>query len=238
MRIAFYVTGLNCSGCVANAQALLAAIPGATSAHISLYTGKTLIESSRPIPRSEIDEVLATTPRYRAVLTPWPQLAYLGKRKLRKFAPLLVMFGIVALIAVAVMRITGAHGFSEGMRVVMASYFIAFGALKVANVRAFARSYGIYDPIASRIPAYGYAYPFIEWALATAYFSSWHLALANGVTALLMSQKAYSVYKTLQKKESMPQCACLGGFFTIPISYVTLFEDSVMAAMAFASLSL
>jgi hypothetical protein len=28
------------------------------------------------------------------------------------------------------------------------------------------------------------------------------------------------------------QCACMGGFFSIPITWVTFYEDALMAAMA------
>jgi phage shock protein PspC (stress-responsive transcriptional regulator) len=43
------------------------------------------------------------------------------------------------------------------------------------------------------------------------------------------------VISALKSKRTIV-CACLGGFFNLPMSYVTLFENLTMIAMAFIML--
>jgi len=52
---------------------------------------------------------------------------------------------------------------------------------------------------------------------------------------LLMLEKAESVYTKLQEPEVVT-CACLGGWFRIPVTRVTLGEDILMALMALTML--
>jgi hypothetical protein len=117
----------------------------------------------------------------------------------------------------------------------MGAYFVLFGLLKLANLRTFAAAYARYDFFAMRSRWYAYAYPFLELGLGYMFLFGINHRVANAVTLVLMTEKALSVAESL-RKGSAPQCACLGGFFSLPISKVTLFEDVLMAVMAFVTL--
>ena len=93
----------------------------------------------------------------------------------------------------------------------------------------------MYDLISQRFYFYGYIYPFLELALGFAYLFEWYLFAVNIITFLLMLISAIGVFKELAKGKHIA-CACLGAVFKVPMTYVTLAEDLIMAAMAFIML--
>lgn len=118
-----------------------------------------------------------------------------------------------------------------GMQDFMASFFIIFSLFKIINLKAFAQAYSMYDCIAKRFFFYGYLYPFIEMALGIAYATNSYPIMTNIITVVLMLISSIGVALELKKKETIP-CACLGLVFKVPMTYVTLLEDLLMAGMA------
>ncbi len=130
----------------------------------------------------------------------------------------------------------GPFGPVSWMRAFMASFFITFAGFKFIDLRGFAASFVNYDLIASRIPAYGLLYPFLEAGLGIGYL----LApgdLLNAATLVLMSIGALGVLKQLRSGRRI-RCACLGTYIKLPLSTISLTEDLVMGAMALAALLL
>lgn len=150
------------------------------------------------------------------------------------FIPLIVIFSIIALITLAHQLYYG-WNFMECMRIIMAAFFLIFGFFKVINLAGFAKAYHMYDLIAQRFYAYGYIYPFLELSLGTAYLLQWRPLEVNVFTLILMLVSAAGVFNELRKGKTVV-CACLGAVFKIPMTYVTLAEDLIMAVMALAML--
>jgi len=113
----------------------------------------------------------------------------------------------------------------------MAGFFIIFSLFKIINIKGFAEAYSMYDIIAKRFFMYGYLYPFIELGLGIAYLMQWFPLAINILTVILMLISSIGVAQELMKKRVIP-CACLGVVFKIPMTYVTLLEDLLMAVMA------
>jgi hypothetical protein len=158
-------------------------------------------------------------------------------RKVSDFFPLAIVFAVVLLATYLTHVLLSVVTFMDMMRLFMGYFFLIFGAFKVVRLRAFADAYSVYDLIAMRSRAYGYIYPFIELGLALFFLSGRFLLAANVVTLVIMLIGVLGVYLKLQKKEEIP-CACLGVVFKIPMTYVTLFEDLLMAGMAASMLFL
>ena len=59
----------------------------------------------------------------------------------------------------------------------------------------------------------------------------YRLLLVSWITLVLMAVGAAGVARALAQKRQIP-CACLGVVFKIPMTWVTLVEDLVMAVMA------
>lgn len=155
--------------------------------------------------------------------------------QLKNFLPLIVTISII--IAITFVH-QWHYGFNihEAMRIFMASFFLIFGAFKIMNLAGFAKAYSVYDIIAQRFYFYGYVYPFLELGLGFAYLYNYKPYTTNVFTLILMLVSALGVFNELAKgKEIM--CACLGVVFKIPMTYVTLVEDLLMAVMAFIMLS-
>ncbi len=106
-----------------------------------------------------------------------------------------------------------------------------FGFFKIINLKALAKAYAEYDIISKKFFWYGYLYPFLEFGLGVAYFINFMPILINIFTVLLMLMSACGIFIELHKGRQIT-CACLGMVFKIPMTYVTLVEDLLMAAMA------
>ncbi len=155
--------------------------------------------------------------------------------KLSDFLPLIV-------IAVVVLALTLTRSFVMDdwairflMRNFMAFFFLIFGSFKVMNLHGFAKAYQEYDLLAKQSLAYAYAYPFIELGLGLAYLFNVMPVLTNVITFFVMAISALGVFNELRKGKQIV-CACLGVVFKIPMTYVTLTEDLLMAGMALAML--
>lgn len=121
------------------------------------------------------------------------------------------------------------------MRHFMAGFFLVFSFFKLLDLPAFAAAFSNYDVIASRCPAYGYVYPFLELALGVFYLVNWQLRFVNLATVVLMAIGTVGVVHTLMEKKKV-RCACLGAALNLPVATVTLIEDAGMGLMALAML--
>ena len=148
-------------------------------------------------------------------------------------------------LALILLYLLGAVGLAEAaspafdamraMNRFMAGFFLVFSFFKLLDLPAFAASFAGYDVVASRWPRYGYVYPFIELALGAAYLAQWQPIATNVATLVVMGIGTVGVTQSLLAKRRI-RCACLGGIFNLPMSYVTLAEDLLMIAMALAML--
>lgn len=153
------------------------------------------------------------------------------KYSLKDFIPLIIIFALIILFTVVRHYMREYWCPASTMSDFMGAFFIVFGLFKIINWNGFVEAYKIYDVIAQRSTAYAYAYPLIELGLGTAYLMRWQPVLVNCITLVVMLVSALGVFIELRKgKEIM--CACLGTVFKLPMTYVTLFEDLLMAGMA------
>jgi hypothetical protein len=153
------------------------------------------------------------------------------KHTAKDFVPLIVIFAVVIGFTLITLRIQGTSAVQDVMRFFMGYFFLVFGGFKVIRWKGFVDAYATYDLIAMRSRVYGYAYPLIELGLAVLYLSGLYLTPTNVITLVVMLVGAIGVYRKLKQHETIP-CACLGVVFKIPMTYVTLIEDLLMAVMA------
>lgn len=146
------------------------------------------------------------------------------------YKPLFIIVGLIALASGAA-TISDAGTWHDGMTRFMAGFFLVFSALKLLDVRGFAKGYAKYDLLAARVPAYGLLYPFLELALGLAYLTQFRPFETNVVTMVIMIFSGIGVAIKVAKHEKF-QCACLGTMINVPLTNITLIEDFGMAAMA------
>lgn len=86
-----------------------------------------------------------------------------------------------------------------------------------------------YDVVAMRWRGYAWLYPFIELVLGLCFLFGWIPLIASIVTMIVMIVGTIGVWKALGRKI---QCVCIGTFFSLPLTKVTVVENLFMAAMA------
>ncbi len=152
---------------------------------------------------------------------------------MRRLLPLITLLGVVLVWATILNwpLLPFVATYHNWMIDFMAGFFLLFGGLKVINLPSFARMYRGYDIIAKRFGAWGYIYGPLEVVLGVLYFTRTELFLTSVATALVMSVATVGVYQKLRSGEEST-CACLGGFFKVPVTWLTFAENVAMILMA------
>ena len=151
--------------------------------------------------------------------------------KLKSFVPLIIIFAFIIVFSVIASWWRQVFSYQSIMIDFMAGFFLVFGAFKLIKLSAFVEAYAMYDEIAKRVRAYGYIYPFVEIALGLAFLLRFEIVAVAWITLGLMIINSFGAYNGIRDKKVL-MCGCLGTVFKLPMSYVSLGEDLLMAAMA------
>lgn len=234
-----FKTNLRCDGCVSSIRPLFDAAHGIKSWRADVESpDKVLTVEGDSVNRSQVEDLLGKA-GYQ-VLDELPTefqtpIAPTASELKTSYFPLALIvayiLGVVSLVELA----SGQFDGTRAMTNFMAGFFLVFSFFKLLDVVAFADSYQMYDIIAARSRGYALAYPFIELALGIAYLARFNPTVTNAVTLVVMLIGTAGVLRTIFSGRKV-KCACLGAVFNLPMSYVTLAEDGLMAIMAAAML--
>jgi hypothetical protein len=150
------------------------------------------------------------------------------------FPLLLILAYLLGVVAIIEMN-AGSFDSMRAMSYFMGGFFLVFSFFKLLNLNGFAQTYAGYDVLAGNWYAWGYLYPFAELALGIAYCLRIAPVAVNAATLALMTLGTIGVVRSLLARRTI-KCACLGSFFDLPMSTVTLLEDLLMAGMALGML--
>ncbi len=154
---------------------------------------------------------------------------------IKDFLPLISIVLIIIALTMGKHMVTDSWSAHTCMTNFMGFFFLVFGIFKIINLKNFASAYAMYDLIASKSRIYSLMYPFIELALGLLYLTDLFPLFTHVCTMILMLISAAGVGYALYRGDHLV-CACLGTVFKIPMTYVTLLEDLLMAFMAFLML--
>ncbi len=231
---------MHCGACVARVQSAIASIPGVNEVKVSLQPPILGFETSTPIPIGELNTFLGKVGDYKLEEKPKenkttkpisneveeePTIAW------ATFKPLVLILGYILGIVILVAFNTNNWNLMLMMRYYMAGFFLAFSFFKMLDIRGFANSFSMYDPIARKVPIYGYIYPFIELSLGVLYFTGIQPVLTNMFTLIIVAIGTIGVVSSVMDKREI-KCACLGTVFNLPMTTVTIIENSMMLVMA------
>lgn len=241
------IAGMHCAACATRIRAALLALDGVDSAEVSPNQGVAVISGSAVPGDETLGHAVASAGDYtlssveRTGTSPRPSVqqtpAAPDAPPRESLYPLFLIVGFIAGVTLLIALATGEWSIEPLMRHFMAGFFIVFAFFKLLDPPGFVSAYRGYDLIARRVPAWGWAYPFIELALGVAYLLAWAPIVTNSVTLVLMLVGAAGVLKALLDKRAI-RCACLGTALNLPMTKVTLVEDLTMAAMAAGMLAL
>ena len=121
----------------------------------------------------------------------------------------------------------------------MGALLVLLALPKLTQLRAFARAFRAYDPVASALPLYGFVYPFLELGLGVARWRARSPSALRRVyvaTIAMMGVGFAGVLRALwaagRARVPPPECGCLGTVLRMPLSHVTLVETAAMLGMA------
>jgi len=234
----YSVSGMTCTGCEAKISFLLSKVSDVKSVTVNLSLGEVILTSEQKLPLFALKQAISDYPKY-SIEEKNPDLQ-LNQEKLYSennknwfqiYKPVVLLFFYITLVAVLTGIEKNKFNLIKAMNVFMSAFFIAFSFFKLLNLKAFADSYAMYDVIAKKIKFWAYIYAFLELMLGVLYAIDFNPFLLNLVTVMVMSVSLIGVAQSVLKKKNI-QCACLGAVFNLPMSSLTLVEDSIMILMS------
>ncbi|MES2781869.1 MAG: glutaredoxin [Pseudomonadota bacterium] len=153
--------------------------------------------------------------------------------KATTYTPVIALFSITALMAVAVSY--AVYGAPFTIRT--GEWFIAFSMailamLKLQNVEKFAMMFLNYDLLARRWIPYGRIYPFAEGLAGILMIAGVLNWLSIPIALFIGTIGAVSVFKAVYIDKRDIKCACVGGDSNVPLGFVSLTENVMMISMA------
>ncbi len=216
----FAISGMTCNGCRSKVEKMLAELlPNVT---VTLEPPRAVTTAT--VGADQLNAALEKAGNYRASPV-GDEASFVQTSWISTYYPLLLVMALIAVVPLA----TGS--FMGWMMGFMAGFYIVFGAFKLLDVPAFARSYAQYDIVARYFPAWGYAYPFVELALGFGFLFWLDMRVLSWIALALSLVGAVGVIKANRSRQKI-ECACLGTVFKLPMSVVTIIENLGMAAMA------
>lgn len=141
--------------------------------------------------------------------------------------PIASIYGISAIFAFYTAQF---HTYPDYMSHLMGWVLVFFGLIKLSDVVGFAEGFAKYDPLAKRSIIYSQVYPFLEIALGILFILQLLILPATLITLFIYSASLYGALQSMMKKESL-HCVCLGTYFKLPLSNVTIIEAIFMIGM-------
>lgn len=225
-------TNLRCNACVESIRPLLDAEPGVSNWSADVSDPRKTVTVEGDVSRERLTELLASKGyAVTGAVEATPAQSVAGDEPPTSYFPLALILVYVLLAVGAFEVAAGSWDAMRAMNHFMAGFFLVFSFFKLLDVPNFAASFRMYDWVAEVIPGYGYVYPFVELGLGLLYLANVAPVATNAATLVVMLLGAAGVVRSLLRKRKV-RCACLGAVFNLPMSYVTLFEDVLMAAMA------
>ncbi|HTG37987.1 glutaredoxin [Sphingomonas sp.] len=146
---------------------------------------------------------------------------------------------VIALFAMALAMSAAIGWTAEGMiaPVMLVERFIAasmclLALQKLRDVDSFATMFLGYDLLAARWVRYGWIYPWAEGVAGVLMLAGALTWIAAPVALVIGGIGAVSVFKAVYLDRRELKCACVGGDSNVPLGFVSLTENVMMAAMA------
>ena len=235
MKQTFNIDGMTCNNCKASVEKYLNDLPHISHVSIELEKGEAEITMDKHLAaevlQNALPEKFTVTKKegeHDLTSTNAPEVTQ-EKSKLQQLKPLLLI--LLYISAAGSLLHYKDWSWSEFMLDFMGLFYIVFAFFKMLDLKGFPESFKMYDPLAKRLPIYGWMYPFMETALGLMFLMRFEVNIALIMTLVVLGITTIGVTKTLMDKKSI-RCACLGTALKLPMTEATLIENSIMIAMA------
>lgn len=225
----FRIDGMTCDGCVSTIKTKLELENDISKANITLDDSRLELFSDKNYEISELNKILSSVGDYNVSNNSKNEkniiMSYFSTYK-----PIFITLGLVLLLT-AISFYNTENTMDGFLRFFMGYFFIIFSFLKLQNVKQFAISFSNYDPITKRFFKFGIIYPFLELILGIFFLTATLLLFSNIVTLFILIPQSIGIFKKLKNNQAI-DCACLGSSFNVPLSNLTIIENSSMCLMA------
>ncbi|GGC89112.1 MauE/DoxX family redox-associated membrane protein [Halopseudomonas salina] len=147
------------------------------------------------------------------------------------YQPVLAVFGVSALLALAVGWMLGGMFSIRSAELFIAFSMSILALLKLQDIESFSTMFLNYDLLAQRKVPYSYVYPFAELFAGVLMVAGAMLWLAIPVALFIGTIGAASVLKAVYIDRRELKCACVGGGSNVPLGFVSLTENLMMMGM-------
>ncbi len=160
---------------------------------------------------------------------------YLGKpaegQKGSSYVPVIAIFALAGLMTLALCW-RFAIGAEQGILTFIALAMCLLAVQKLRDITAFSNSFITYDLLAMRWVRYAYIYPFAEAYAGIAMLANLPALWVAPVALFIGSIGGISVIKAVYIDKRELKCACVGGNSDVPLGFISLSENLMMAAAA------
>lgn len=234
----YHISGATCQSCISKIDKTLRTTDGVTDLSITGEPATAQVHITSSIPLSVTSLQTALTRAYKSAYTLHEHAVQSQSPGPTVYAPVIILLTLIYTVSLLVsIGDRGVIDWHMWMRVSMAGFFLSFSYFKLIDVRAFRAAFAMYDPLASKISVWGYMYPFVELGLGISYALDIYPRLAALITIIILGSTTLGIIPYLRTGRRIP-CACLGAVFELPMSTVTLIENSLMITMALVTLIL
>ncbi len=241
MTHTYKITGMTCGSCKASVEKSLESIDNVTNVEVNLEKGEAEVTMSSHVTTETLKSALPekytlSAKQERNVFSSSTMATETveEKSKLQQLKPLLIIIFYIA--TASVLLHYKDWSWSAFMLDFMGLFYIVFSFFKMLDLKGFPESFKMYDPLAKKLPAYGWIYPFIETALGLMFLMRFKVEIALIVTLVVLGITTVGVTKTLLDKKSI-RCACLGTALKLPMTEATFIENAIMIVMAILMLT-
>lgn len=251
MEQTFTINGMTCNGCRTSVEKKFNELEAVQIARVSLEDETATVESATGVDldilRNALPEKYSITPKDDGKAARpesaqndnvfksnyGHQATFAKTSKLAQLKPLFLILGYITASVVLLNYQDWDTG--QAMLDFMGLFYIVFSFFKMLDLKGFASSFQMYDPLAKRFPAYGMVYPFIETILGLLFLLRFQMEIALIATLVVLGITTIGVTKTLIDKKAI-QCACLGTALKLPMTDATFIENAIMIVMAIVML--
>lgn len=228
----YNIEGMTCQGCKAGVTNALKQVHGISSVDVNLEHKSATLVMERHIQLRELQNAISAKYTISSTDEEMPMNTVSSESEMTKLQQLKPLFLILFYITVASILLHRQDwNISEMMIDFMGLFFIVFSFFKMLDVRGFASSFSMYDPIAKVFPSYALVYPFVETILGIMLLMRFNVTVALIATIIILGFTTYGVTKTLLSKRTI-KCACLGTALDLPMTEATFIENAIMIVMS------
>jgi len=233
MKHVYRVSGMTCNGCKNSVEKSLSEIENIKHVSVDLEKETVAIKMKQHLEVAVLQNVLSEkftiTELKDNHTTKSVNAEAEEKSTIKQLYPLFLIFAFITTAAVLIN--INPWNTSEFMLTFMGLFFVVFSFFKLLDVKGFAMSFSMYDPLAKTIPSYGLVYPFIELALGIFFLMRFQIVAALLITLVILGVTTIGVTKSLLDKKAI-KCACLGAVLNLPMTKATFIENTIMIVMA------